>query len=70
MSTTPTGSRYVLGHADVEVRRLVSPVAQHNGFGIDELTDTDEFVSRFRAEALAAGALITMPPLLTEWVQK
>jgi ubiquinone/menaquinone biosynthesis C-methylase UbiE len=58
----------ILAYA-AEVWRLVAPVAQQNGFGIDGLDDSGEFVSRFRAEALAANALITMPPLITAWAQ-
>jgi ubiquinone/menaquinone biosynthesis C-methylase UbiE len=58
----------ILAYA-AEVWRLVAPVARQNGFGIDELADSDEFVSRFRAEALAADALIAMPPLVTAWAR-
>ena len=68
---TPIGTAAetdILAYA-AEVWRLVSPVAQQNGFAIDELADTDAFVSRFRAEALAANALITMPALITAWAQ-
>jgi SAM-dependent methyltransferase len=52
-----------------EVWRLVSPIAQQRGFGIDELADIDDFVPRFREEALAVNALITMPPIITAWAQ-
>ncbi|MCK8644356.1 methyltransferase domain-containing protein [Mycobacterium colombiense] len=52
-----------------EVWRLVSPVAEQGGFAIDELTDIDEFVPRFRQEARAVNALIAMPPLITAWAQ-
>jgi ubiquinone/menaquinone biosynthesis C-methylase UbiE len=52
-----------------EVWRLVLPVAQQMGFAIDELADIDEFVPRFREEALAVDALITMPPIITAWTQ-
>ncbi len=52
------------------VWRLVSPIAQQGGFAIDEVADIDNFVPRFREEALAANALITMPPIITAWVQK
>lgn len=52
-----------------EVWRLVSPVAEQGGFAIDELADIDEFVPRFRQEALAVNALIAMPPMITAWAQ-
>ncbi|ORW52178.1 methylase [Mycobacterium paraense] len=48
-----------------EVWRLVSPVAEQGGFGLDDLGDIGEFVPRFREEALAANALITMPSIIT-----
>jgi ubiquinone/menaquinone biosynthesis C-methylase UbiE len=51
-----------------EVWRLVSPIAEQGGFAIDGL-DIDEFVPRFRRQALAADALITMPPIITAWTQ-
>ncbi|OBH04351.1 class I SAM-dependent methyltransferase [Mycobacterium sp. E1747] len=53
-----------------EVWRLVSPIAQQGGFAIDEVADVDNFVPRFRDQALAADALITMPPIITAWVRK
>ncbi|OBK45382.1 class I SAM-dependent methyltransferase [Mycobacterium sp. 1081908.1] len=55
-----------------EVWRLVSPIAEQGGFGLDDLDDMSEFVPRFREEALAANALITMPSIITAWseVQK
>ena len=49
--------------------RLVSPIANQGGFAIDELADIDEFVPLFREEALAVNAVITMPPIITAWVQ-
>ena len=52
-----------------EVWRLVSPIAQQRGFAIDEIDDIDDFVPRFREEALAVNALITMPPLITAWTE-
>ena len=52
-----------------EVWRLVSPIAQQMGFAIDEVADIDNFVPRFREEALAANALITMPPIITAWTK-
>ena len=66
---TPIGTAAdtdILAYA-AEVWRLVSPVAEQAGFAIDELVDIDEFVPRFREEALAANALITMPPMITAW---
>jgi SAM-dependent methyltransferase len=68
---TPIGTAAdtdILAYA-AEVWRLVSPIAQQQGFAIDELADIDEFVPRFREEALAVDALITMPPIITAWAQ-
>jgi SAM-dependent methyltransferase len=58
----------ILSYA-AEVWRLVSPIANQGGFAIDELADIDNFVPLFREEALAANALITMPPLITAWAR-
>jgi SAM-dependent methyltransferase len=52
-----------------EVWRLVLPIARQAGFATDGLTDIDEFVPRFRREALAANAIITMPPIITAWTE-
>jgi ubiquinone/menaquinone biosynthesis C-methylase UbiE len=52
-----------------EVWRLVLPFAQQAGFPTDGLTDIDEFVPRLRREALAADALIAMPPIITAWAE-
>jgi 2-polyprenyl-3-methyl-5-hydroxy-6-metoxy-1,4-benzoquinol methylase len=68
---TPIGTAAetnILAYA-AEVWRLVAPIAQRTGFAIDELDDIDSFVPRFRQEALAVNALITMPPLITGWTQ-
>jgi SAM-dependent methyltransferase len=68
---TPIGTAAdadMLGYA-AEVWRLVSPIAEREGFAIEELTDIDSFVPQFREEALAVNALITMPPLITAWAQ-
>lgn len=68
---TPIGTAAdhdILAYA-AEVWRLVSPVAQHNGFAVDELADIDDFVPRLREEALAANAVIIMPPLITAWAR-
>jgi SAM-dependent methyltransferase len=68
---TPIGTAAendILAYA-AEVWRLVSPIAQQRGFGIDELADIDDFVPQFREEALAVNALITMPPIITAWAQ-
>lgn len=68
---TPIGTAAdtdILDYA-AEVWRLVSPIAEQNGFALDELTDIDEFVPRFRREAQAANALITMPPMITAWTR-
>jgi SAM-dependent methyltransferase len=68
---TPIGTAAdtdILAYA-AEVWRLVSPIAEQGGFAIDEIADIDDFVPRFRKEALAADALITMPPMITAWTQ-
>ncbi len=68
---TPIGTAAqpdILAYA-AEVWRLVSPIAEQTGFAIDELADVDNFVPLFRQEALAADALITMPPIITAWGQ-
>lgn len=52
-----------------EVWRLVSPIAEQGGYGLDDLGDMGEFVPRFREEALAANALITMPSIITAWTK-
>ena len=68
---TPIGTAAdtdILAYA-AEVWRLVSPVTQQQGFAIEEVADIDDFVPRFREEALAADALITMPPLITAWTK-
>ncbi|MGD1172923.1 class I SAM-dependent methyltransferase [Mycobacterium seoulense] len=69
---TPIGTAAdtdILAYA-AEVWRLVSPIARQGGFAIDEVADIDNFVPRFREEALAANALITMPPIITAWARK
>jgi ubiquinone/menaquinone biosynthesis C-methylase UbiE len=68
---TPIGTATdndILAYA-AEVWRLVSPIAEQHGFAIDELADIDNFVPRFREQALAANAVITMPPLITAWAR-
>jgi hypothetical protein len=68
---TPIGTAAdtdILAYA-AEVWRLVSPLAQQQGFAIEGLTEIDDFVPRFRREALAVNALITMPPMITAWAQ-
>jgi SAM-dependent methyltransferase len=68
---TPIGTAAdsdILAYA-AEVWRLVSPVAQQLGLQIDELADIDDFVPRFREDALAVNALITMPPMITAWAR-
>lgn len=52
-----------------EVWRLVSPIAEQGGYGLDDLGDIGEFMPRFRTEALAADALITMPSIITAWAE-
>ncbi len=68
---TPIGTAAdtdILAYA-AAVWRLVSPIAQQMGFAIDEVADIDNFVPRFREEAIAVNALITMPPIITAWAR-
>ena len=68
---TPIGTAAdtdILAYA-AEVWRLVFPIAQQAGFATDGLADIDEFVPRFRREALAADALVAMPPIITAWAE-
>lgn len=70
--STPIGTAAdtdMLAYA-AEVWRLVSPIAQQNGFAIAEVADIDNnFVPRFREEALAVNALFAMPPMISAWAQ-
>ena len=69
--STPIGTAAetnILTYA-AEVWRLVAPIAQQTGFTIDELADIDNFVPRFRQEALAVNAVIMMPPIITAWAR-
>jgi SAM-dependent methyltransferase len=52
-----------------EVWRLVTPIVQQLGLAVDGLDDIDDFVPRFRQEAQAVDALITMPPIITAWAR-
>ncbi len=52
-----------------EVWRLVAPLAQQLGLSIDELADIDDFVPQLHREAVAANALIMMPPIITAWAR-
>jgi hypothetical protein len=52
-----------------EVWGSISPIADRMGFGIDELADIDNFVPMLREQALAADAVIAMPPLITAWAR-
>ena len=68
---TPIGTAAdtdILAYA-AEVWRLVLPIAQQAGFATDGLADIDEFVPWLRREALAADALIAMPPIITAWAE-
>ena len=80
MSTTPSARTYVLGHADVEVQRLLLQGRLYNDYTEHALRlaglrpgmrvlDIGEFVPRFREEALAANGLITMPSIITAWTK-
>ena len=53
----------------MEVWRLMLPVAEQLGLVTDDLADIDTLLARWRDEAGAAGAVITMPPLITAWSQ-
>ena len=69
---TPIGTAAetdILAYA-AEVWRLVSPVAEQGGFRHRRGQPTStSFVPRFREQALAVNALITMPPMITAWAQ-
>jgi ubiquinone/menaquinone biosynthesis C-methylase UbiE len=47
------------------VWRLVLPIAHQLGLATDGLADLDDFIPRFRREALAANAVFTMPSIIT-----
>jgi 2-polyprenyl-3-methyl-5-hydroxy-6-metoxy-1,4-benzoquinol methylase len=51
----------------VEVWRLMLPIAETLGLVTDELADIDTLLARWLQEAAAAGAVVTMPPLITAW---
>jgi 2-polyprenyl-3-methyl-5-hydroxy-6-metoxy-1,4-benzoquinol methylase len=53
----------------MEVWRLVLPAAENLGLVTDDLADVDALLPRWREEAAAAGAVITMPPMITAWCQ-
>jgi ubiquinone/menaquinone biosynthesis C-methylase UbiE len=53
----------------VEVWRLMLPVAERLGLVTDDLADVDALLARWREEAALAGAVVTMPPLITAWSQ-
>jgi 2-polyprenyl-3-methyl-5-hydroxy-6-metoxy-1,4-benzoquinol methylase len=51
----------------VAVWRLILPVAETLGLVTDELADVDTLLARWMEEAAAAGAVVTMPPMVTAW---
>jgi len=51
----------------MEVWRLMLPVAEQLGLVTDDLADIDTLLARWRQEAATAGAVVTMPPLITAW---
>ncbi len=51
----------------MEVWRMMLPVAEQLGLVTDDLADIDTLLTRWRQEAATAGAVITMPPLITAW---
>ena len=54
----------------MEVWRLVLPVAKELGLVTDDLADIDTLLPRWREEAAAAGAVITMPPMISAWCHR
>src|ERR1700754_857784 len=68
---TPVGTgadNDILAYA-AEVWRLISPIAEQSGFAPDAVADLADFVPQMRREALAANAVITMPPMITAWAR-
>jgi len=49
----------------MEVWRLVLPAAEQLGLVTDDLADIDTLLDRWLDEAAAAGAVVTMPPMIT-----
>ena len=69
--TTPTDARRIREIRE-QSKLLVTIGACATSGGVQalrNLADIDEFVPRFREEAQAADALITMPPIITAWAQ-
>ncbi|MCV7257831.1 methyltransferase domain-containing protein [Mycobacterium shimoidei] len=58
----------ILAYA-TEVWRLVYPTAQQLGITVGDLADVDAMLPRFREEAAAVDAVITMPPIITAWAR-
>ncbi|MBV9318349.1 MAG: methyltransferase domain-containing protein [Mycobacterium sp.] len=54
----------------MEVWRLVLPIAERLGLVTDELADIDTVLARWREEAAAAGAVVTMPPMISAWCHR
>ncbi|MBV8964835.1 MAG: methyltransferase domain-containing protein [Mycobacteriaceae bacterium] len=50
-----------------DVWRLVLPVVEQLGLGIDELTDADTFLPLLEQLVAAEQATVMMPPLITAW---
>ena len=51
----------------MEVWRLMLPIAEQLGLVTNDLADIDALLPRWREEAATAGAVITMPPMITAW---
>ena len=51
----------------IEVWRLMLPVAEQLGLVTDDLADLDTLLQRSLDEAAEAGAVVTMPSLITAW---
>ena len=49
----------------MEVWRLMLPIAEQLGLVTNDLADIDALLPRWREEAATAGAVITMPPMIT-----
>jgi SAM-dependent methyltransferase len=51
----------------VEVWRLLLPFVEQLGLVTDELTDIDTLLPRILEQAVAADAILVLPPMITAW---
>lgn len=62
-------STYVLGHADVEVRRLILQGRLYNDYTEHALRLAGLRPGMRVVSPIAAGVLVMMPPLITAWTE-